>query len=164
MLCTIAFHSIHAANESVQQPSYGCRQESFSAPSTRQSRSIDLGREDTDWTNACCLGLWSARNIQSWSRSTWALLFQLLTTILLLWIGLCVVLPVCFSSNRSTVFDHVSHEESHVSHVPSCSQCGLQRWILLLHPQGHHVPDGDLHLLPHQQQGPKFAEEQEEYL
>ena len=73
--------------------------------------------------------------------------------------ALCVSVPTV-----RTVFDHVSHEESHVSHVPSCSQCGLQRWILLLHPQGHHVPDGDLHLLPHQQQGPKFAEEQEEYL
>lgn len=32
-------------------------------------------------------------------------------------------------------------------------QCGLQRWVLLLHPQGYHVPNGDLHLLSHQQQG-----------
>ena len=32
-------------------------------------------------------------------------------------------------------------------------QCGLQRRLLLLHPQGYHLPHGDFDILPHQQQG-----------
>ena len=32
-------------------------------------------------------------------------------------------------------------------------QCGLQRRLLLLHPQGYHLPHGDFDILSHQQQG-----------
>ena len=42
---------------------------------------------------------------------------------------------------------------NHVPSEPSCLQCRLQRWLLLLHPEGHNLSYGDLNILPHQQQG-----------